>query len=86
MAEVLKNVAADKGVNGITRANVLEGIKNFHKFNAGGMYANVDIGSKVPSPCFNMVLLKSGKYTREYPTKKATFDCKQSNLKTLQGS
>jgi ABC-type branched-subunit amino acid transport system substrate-binding protein len=86
MAEVLKNVAADKGVNGITRANVLQGIKDFHNFNAGGMYATVDIGSKVPSPCFNMVVLNSGKYSREYPVKKATLDCKKSNLKTIQGS
>jgi len=85
MAEVLKNVAADKGANGITRANVLDGIKAFHSFDAGGMYATVDIGSKVPSPCFNIVLLKGGKYAREYPTKAATFDCKKSNIKTLQG-
>jgi ABC-type branched-subunit amino acid transport system substrate-binding protein len=86
MAQVLKNVAADKGVNGITRANVLQGIKDLHSFDAGGMYATLDIGSKVPSPCFDMVVLKNSKYVREYPAKKATLDCKKSNLKTIQGS
>ena len=29
--------------------------------------------------CFMMVKFKSGKWVRQYPTKKGTFDCKASN-------
>ena len=30
--------------------------------------------------CFMVVQFKSGKWVRQYPTKKGTFDCKASNL------
>ena len=36
------------------------------------------------SPCFVVVQLKNGNFTRVYPKKKGTFDCKPSNLATIQ--
>ena len=34
---------------------------------------------KVPSPCFVLVQLRDGRFVREHPMKKGTFDCKPSN-------
>ncbi len=34
--------------------------------------------------CFLMVQFKSGKWVRQYPTKKGTFDCKASNAVTIK--
>jgi len=82
--QAAKAVVQTNGVNGLTRANLLTAMKNLHGFNAGGMYGTVDIGNKLPSYCFMMLDLKGGKYTREYPTKPGTMDCKKSNLATVQ--
>ena len=35
--------------------------------------------------CFLMVQFKGGKWVRQYPTKKGTFDCKASNAIDDQG-
>ena len=36
--------------------------------------------------CFVMVQFKSGKWVRQYPTKKGTFDCKASNTATIKAN
>jgi hypothetical protein len=83
-AQVANQVVKDQGVNGLTRASFLTAIKNTHGFNAGGMYGNVDPGSKLPTNCFMILDLKSSKWVREYPKKAGTMDCKPSNRITLQ--
>jgi len=76
--------AAAKSSDGLTRASLLTALKGTTSFNAGGMTGTVNIGGKVPSSCFMVVQWKSGKFTRIYPKKTATFDCTTSNRYTFQ--
>jgi ABC-type branched-subunit amino acid transport system substrate-binding protein len=83
LQEVLAKVVKEHGVNGVTRGNLLAGLKDLHSFDAGGMIGKSDIGNKIMSPCFMLAQWKDGKYTRVHPAKKATFDCKPSNRVTF---
>jgi len=83
LQQVLGDVVKKGGVNAVTRANLIAGLKNLHDFSAGGMVATTDVGNKINSPCFMLAQWKDGKYTRVHPTKKATFDCKKSNRVTF---
>jgi ABC-type branched-subunit amino acid transport system substrate-binding protein len=82
--QVLNQAVKKDGVNAVTRANLLAGLKNLHSFNAGGLIGTADVGGKIATPCFMLVEWKNGKYTRVHPAKKATFDCKKSNYTTLK--
>jgi ABC-type branched-subunit amino acid transport system substrate-binding protein len=82
--QVLEAAVKKDGVNAVTRANLLAGLKNLRSFDAGGMIGTADVGGKIATPCFMLVEWKNGKYTRVHPKKKATFDCKKSNYTTLQ--
>jgi ABC-type branched-subunit amino acid transport system substrate-binding protein len=67
------------GVNGITRAALLEQLKDTHAFDGDGMWGTTDIGNHVPSACFMLTQVKNGDFRRVYPKKPGTFDCKKSN-------
>jgi ABC-type branched-subunit amino acid transport system substrate-binding protein len=83
LQQVLGKVVKEQGVNGVTRANLLAGLKDLHDFDSGGMIGTSDIGNKIMSPCFMLAQWKDGKYTRVHPAKKGTFDCKKSNRITF---
>jgi hypothetical protein len=83
-AQAVKAAVAKHGVNGLTRASLIEGIKTIKDFNAGGMIGTVPVATRGLSPCFVIVQLKNGNFTRVYPKKKGTFDCKPSNLVKIQ--
>ena len=83
-AQAVKNTVAKHGVNGLTRANLIDGIKQIKDFNAGGMIGTVPVASRGLSSCFVLVELKDAKWVRVYPKKKGTFDCKPSNLVHVQ--
>jgi len=78
-------VKAD-GVNGVTRPNLVTGLKSLTTFDAGGMFATRSFKDAKPSACFVMVEVHGGKWVRQYPTKKGTFDCKPSNLATIKAN
>jgi hypothetical protein len=67
------------GVNGLTRAALLEQLKNTHAFDGDGMWGTTDIGNHKPTPCFIAMQVKNGQFTRVYPKKPGTFDCTKSN-------
>lgn len=67
------------GVNGLTRAALLEQLKNTHAFNGDGMWGTTDIGNHIPSSCIMLTQVKDGDFRRVYPKKPGTFDCKKSN-------
>jgi ABC-type branched-subunit amino acid transport system substrate-binding protein len=77
-------VVKKNGNDALTRANLLAELKTIHDFDGQGMVAKTDVGDKVPSSCFMLDRFRNGKFVRVYPTKKGTFDCKQSNLYTFQ--
>jgi hypothetical protein len=83
-AQAVKDAVGKQGINGLTRSSLIDGIKSVKEFNAGGMIGTVPVATRGLSPCFVLVQLKNGKFTRAYPKKKGTFDCKPSNLVKIQ--
>ena len=67
------------GVNGLTRAALLEQLANTHAFDGDGMWGTTDVGNHVPSACFMLTQVQDGDFKRVYPKKPGTFDCKKSN-------
>jgi ABC-type branched-subunit amino acid transport system substrate-binding protein len=82
--QVADQIVRDKGVNALTRANLLDGLKNTHSFDAGGMWGKMDPGNKANTACFMILKFDGSKYVREYPTKVGTFDCTASNRQTVE--
>ena len=46
--------------------------------------ATTNVGEHVPSPCYALLQIKSGKFVRVFPTKKGTLDCNPKNLYTIK--
>jgi ABC-type branched-subunit amino acid transport system substrate-binding protein len=79
LRDAVNAIVERDGVNGLTRAALLEQLRDTHAFNGDGMFGTVDVGNRVPTPCFLVMQVKNGKFTRVYPKKPGTFDCKKSN-------
>ncbi len=82
--QVMNDVVAKQGVNGVTRENLLAGLQKLTSFNAEGIIGNTDIANKKTSSCFVLIQVKHGKFVRVHPQKPGTFDCAKSNYVTLQ--
>jgi ABC-type branched-subunit amino acid transport system substrate-binding protein len=84
LQQALQSVVKAKGNNGITRANLLDALKNMTSFDADGFIAKANVGGKVTSPCFVLEQVQNGKFVRVFPKKKGTFDCTPSNHVTVK--
>jgi ABC-type branched-subunit amino acid transport system substrate-binding protein len=84
LQQALGNVVKANGNNGITRANLLDALKNLTSFDADGLIGKVNVGEKVTTSCFVLEQVKDGKFTRVWPKKKGTFDCTPSNHVTVK--
>ncbi len=78
-ADAVNAIVKSDGVNGLTRTNLITAIKGLTDFDAGGMIGKRSFKDGKTTSCFLMVQFKGGKWVRQYPTKKGTFDCKASN-------
>jgi hypothetical protein len=85
-ADAVNGVVKTDGVNGLTRPNLITAIKGLTNFDAGGMIGQRSFKDGKTTSCFLMVQFKGGKWVRQYPTKKGTFDCKASNAVTLKAN
>jgi hypothetical protein len=85
-ADAVNAIVKSDGVNGLTRASLVSAIKGLTDFDAGGMLGKRSFKDGKTTSCFMMVQYKSGKWVRQYPTKKGTFDCKKSNGVTVQAN
>ena len=85
-ADAVNATVKTNGINGLTRPNLITGIKTLTTFDAGGMAGTRSFKDGKTTNCFVMVQFKSGKWVRQYPTKKGTFDCKSSNGISLQAN
>jgi hypothetical protein len=77
---------AKSGVNGLTRANLIDGIKSLTDFNANGMAGTRSYKNGEITGCFVVVRFLKGHWVRQYPKKKGTFDCKPTNLATVKAN
>jgi Periplasmic binding protein len=85
-ADAVNGIVKTDGVNGLTRANLITGIKALTNFDAGGMIGKRSFANGKTTSCFLMVQFKKGKWARQYPTKKGTFDCKASNAVSVEAN
>jgi hypothetical protein len=85
-ADAVNAVVKSDGVNGLTRSNLITGIKSLTDFDAGGMAGTHSFKTGIPTNCFAMVQFKSGKWVRVYPSKPGTFDCKSSNVVNIKAN
>ena len=85
-ADAVKAVVQANGVNGLTRADLVTGIKTLTDFDANGMVGKRSFKTGKTTSCFMMVQFKNGKWVRQYPSKKGTFDCKASNLVSIDAN
>jgi Periplasmic binding protein len=79
LQQTLNSIVKAKGVNGITRANLLGGLKSLTSFDADGFIGKANVGGKVTTSCFVLEQVQKGKFVRVWPKKKGTFDCTPSN-------
>ncbi len=85
-ADAVNAIVEKDGVNGLTRTNLITAIKGLTDFDAGGMLGKRSFKTGATTNCFLMVKFTNGKWVREYPKKKGTYDCKSSNLVTIKGN
>ena len=84
LRDIVNGITQNGGNNTVTRAAVLKGAANLHKFDADGMLGVRDAGARVPSVCYVLTQVKAGKFVRVSPTKAGTFDCNPKNLYTVK--
>jgi len=78
---VVDKIVATSGPNGLTRAAVLDGLKNIGQFTAGGWMGATNLRDE--TPCWVVLQIQNGKFVRVYPTKPGTFDCDPANNVTF---
>jgi hypothetical protein len=82
LGELVDNAIAAGGDEALTRKAVLEEAPKLTSFNAGGMLGEVNLGERLPSPCFALLQIKSAKFVRVFPKKAGTLDCDPKNIYT----
>jgi len=78
-ADAVEAAVAKRGVNGLTRAAVFEGLETLTAFDAGGMFGRVDIAHRKVGPCTLLTQFENDKFVRVWPAKRASFDCTPAN-------
>lgn len=79
--------AVDKGgVNALTRASLLDGLRTLTDFDAGGMAGAHSFATNKSTSCFVEVQFVSGRWVRVHPKKAGTFDCTPSNSITFKAN
>jgi ABC-type branched-subunit amino acid transport system substrate-binding protein len=77
--DAVNSIVEKDGNNALTRKALLDALAQIHDFDGDGMWGTTDIGNRVPTPCFMLTQVQDGEFTRVYPKKAGTLDCKQSN-------
>ncbi|HWW44057.1 MAG TPA: hypothetical protein VN180_03225 [Acidimicrobiia bacterium] len=81
--QVVKQVVATSGVNGITRSRVVAAVTTVHSFTAGGILGTTDVGGRQPTGCFALLQVKNGQLTRVFPTTAGELNCGSQNLQNV---
>jgi hypothetical protein len=79
--QVVQDIVAKDGPNGITRAKILDGLRNLKNFNANGWMGEKDLRGF--SQCFLMMQIKGGKFERVFPAERGKLHCSANNLVTV---
>ena len=77
--------AASKCGAELTRACVLDTMKNTHSWTGHGLHAETDPGGNHPPQCTVLIKLSGTKYERVAPEKPGTYDCDPSWVAKVEG-
>ena len=69
----------------LTRACVLDNLKNTHSWTGHGLHAETDPGGNHPPKCTVLIKLTGTKYERVAPEKAGTYDCDDSWVAKVEG-
>ena len=78
--DAVNAVVKEKGVNGVTRANLFAALNKIHQFDADGMFGRIDLAGRGATPCHVLMQVQKGQFVRVFPKKPGTFDCAKKNL------
>lgn len=79
--QVVNQIVLEQGPNAITREAILAGLDALDEFSADGITG--PYGLTEPNPCFVLVQVQDGAFTRVWPEERGTLDCKPENLGTV---
>ena len=85
-ADAVNAIVKSDGVNGLTRTALIDAMKGLTDFDAGGFLGTRSFADGKITHCFMVVKFTKGKWVRQYPTKKGTFDCKASNATQVKAN
>jgi hypothetical protein len=80
LEQVVADIVAAEGPNGVTRQAVLDGLNATSEFNANGMISTLDFTDYGATPCFVMMQVRDGAFVRVYPEEPGTLDCEADNV------
>jgi len=82
--EVIDGIVESDGVNGITRARILEALRAKTDFTADGWMGDEGKDLRGVSSCFLIMRVEGGKFVRKFPAEKGKLECDRSNLMTVR--
>jgi ABC-type branched-subunit amino acid transport system substrate-binding protein len=78
--QVVDKIVESDGVNGITRAKILAGLKATTDFTADGWMGTKGKDLRGFSSCYLIMQVENGKFVRKFPTKAGTLECDDSSV------
>jgi hypothetical protein len=78
--EVIDEIVESDGVNGITRAKILEVLNAKDDFTASGWMGDKGKDLSGMSSCMVILQIEGGEFVRRFPEEEGTLDCDDSNI------
>ena len=79
--QVVNNIVAEAGPNGLTRQAVLDGARNLTSFDVNGWWSPADYSTTQNiMPCFMIMQVQDGAFVRVYPEAPGELDCDADNV------
>jgi hypothetical protein len=82
--QVINDVVAESGPNGLTRQAVLDKARTITEFSANGMWGDTDFSTTLTqSNCFVVLQVQGGEFVRVFPEASGERQCDPTNLTSL---
>ena len=79
--EAINGIVETDGLNAITRARLLEELREIDSFDVNGWWGTADFSSTNNiSDCFMVMQVQNSEYVRVYPEERGTLDCGEQNV------
>ena len=82
--EVIDEIVETDGINGITRARMLEVLNSKDDFTADGWLGDTGKDLNGMSNCFLVMQIEGGKFVRRFPEEPGTLDCNDDNISIVR--